>query len=39
MQQAVVRGSEKVDRMFVLNMAAENLMRVRSLGAVRPAAA
>lgn len=38
MRQVMVRGLEKVDQMFVLNMAAYNLVRMRSLGAVRPVA-
>ncbi len=37
-RQVMVRGLEKVDQMFVLNMAAYNLVRMRSLGAVRPVA-
>ena len=36
MRQVMVRGLEKVDQMFVLNMAAYNLVRMRSLGQVRP---
>ena len=39
MRQVMVRGLKKVDQIFVLNMAANNLVRMRSLGAVRPAAA
>lgn len=39
MRQVMVRGLKKVDQMFVLNMAAYNLVRLRSLGAVRPQAA
>ncbi len=39
MRQVMVRGLEQVDQIFVLNMAAYNLVRMRSLGAVRPAAA
>ena len=31
-----MRGLEKVDHLFVLNMAAYNLVRMRSLGQVRP---
>jgi len=36
MRQVMVRGLKKVDQMFVLNMAAYNLVRMRSLGQVRP---
>jgi len=36
MRQVVVRGLKKVDQMFVLNMAAYNLVRMRSLAQVRP---
>ncbi|WP_244814578.1 IS5 family transposase [Caballeronia sp. Lep1P3] len=36
MRQVMVRSLEKVDQMFVLNMAAYNLVRMRSLGQVRP---
>ncbi|WP_321897626.1 IS5 family transposase [Paraburkholderia heleia] len=36
MRQVMVRGLKKVDQMFVLNMAAYNLVRVRSLAQVRP---
>ena len=36
MRQAMVRGLKKVDQMFVLNMAAYNLVRQRSLAQVRP---
>jgi transposase len=36
MRQAMVRGLKKVDQMFVLNMAAYNLVRLRSLAPVRP---
>ena len=36
MRQVMVRGLKKVDPMFVLNMAAYNLVRMRSLGQVRP---
>jgi transposase len=32
MRQVMVRGLKKVDQMFVLNMAAYNLVRMRSLG-------
>lgn len=35
-RQAMVRGLEKVDQMFVLNMAAYNLVRMRTLGQVCP---
>ena len=35
MRQVMVRGLKKVDQMFVLNMAAYNLVRMRSLGQVR----
>ena len=38
-RQVMVRGLAKVDQLFVLNMAAYNLVRMRTLGAVRPAAA
>jgi transposase len=34
-RQVMVRGLKKVDQMFVLNMAAYNLVRMRSLGQVR----
>ena len=34
-RQVMVRGLKKVDQMFVLNMAAYNLMRMRSLGQLR----
>jgi hypothetical protein len=34
MRQVLVRGLEKVDQMFVLPMAAYNLMRLRMLGQV-----
>jgi transposase len=34
-RQVLVRGLKKVDQMFVLNMAAYNLVRMRSLGQVR----
>lgn len=34
-RQVVVRGLKKVDQMFVLNMAAYNLVRMRSLAQVR----
>ncbi|ACC72389.1 IS5-like element ISBph3 family transposase [Paraburkholderia phymatum] len=36
MRQVMVRGLKKVDQMFVLNMAAYNLVRMRSLGQARP---
>jgi capsid protein len=36
MRQVMVRGLKRVDQMFVLNMAAYNLVRMRSLGQVRP---
>lgn len=36
MRQVMVRGLRKVDQMFVLTMAAYNLVRMRSLGQVRP---
>jgi Transposase DDE domain len=36
MRQVMVRGLKKVDQMFVLNTAAYNLVRMRSLGQVRP---
>jgi transposase len=35
-RQVMVRGLKKVDHLFVLNMAAYNLVRMRSLGQVRP---
>lgn len=35
-RQVMVRGLEKVDQLFVLTMAAYNLTRMRSLGAIRP---
>ena len=34
----MVRGLKKVDQLFVLNMAAYNLVRMRSLGYIRPQA-
>ena len=34
--QVMVRGLQKVDQLFVLNMAAYNLTRMRTLGQVRP---
>lgn len=36
LRQAMVRGLKKVDQMFVLNMGAYNLVRLRSLAQVRP---
>lgn len=36
MRQVMVRGLKKVDQMFVLSMAAFNLVRMRSLGQIRP---
>lgn len=36
MRQVMVRGLKKVDQMFVLNMAAHNLVRLRSLAQIRP---
>ncbi len=36
MRQVMVRELKKVDQMFVLNMAAYNLVRMRSLAQVRP---
>ena len=36
MRQVMVRGLKKVDQMFVLSMAAYNLVRMRSLGQIRP---
>ena len=35
-RQATVRGLQKVDQMFVLNMAAYNLVSMRTLGQLRP---
>jgi len=35
-RQVMVRGLAKVDQFFVLNMAAYNLVRMRTLGGVRP---
>lgn len=35
-RQVMVRGLKKVDQMFVLTMAAYNLVRMRTLGAIRP---
>ncbi|SOZ02264.1 transposase (fragment) [Cupriavidus taiwanensis] len=36
MRQVMVRGLKKVDQMFVLSMAAYHLVRMRSLGQIRP---
>ena len=36
MRQVMVRGLRKVDQMFVLSMAAYNLVRMRLLGQIRP---
>ncbi len=36
MRQVMVRGLKKVDQMFVLNMAAYNLVCMRSLAQFRP---
>jgi transposase len=36
LRQMVVRGLKKVDQMFVLGMAAYNLVRMRTLGKMRP---
>lgn len=38
-RQVMVRGLKRVDRMFVLTMAAYNMVRMRSLGQVRPLSA
>jgi transposase len=35
-RQVMVRGLAKVDQFFVLNMAAYNLVRMRTLGTIRP---
>jgi transposase len=35
-RQVMVRGLKRVDQLFVLNMAAYNLVRMRSLGQIRP---
>ena len=35
MRQVMVRGLKKVDQMFVLTMAAYNLVRMRTLGQLR----
>jgi len=37
-RQVMVRGIKKVDQLFVLTMAAYNLVRMRTLGQVRPVA-
>lgn len=37
-RQVMVRGLKRVDQMFVLTMAAYNLVRMRSLGQIRPQA-
>lgn len=37
-RQAMVRGLKRVDQAFVITMAAYNLVRMRSLGQVRPVA-
>jgi hypothetical protein len=37
-RQVMVRGIKKVDRLFVMTMAAHNLVRMRTLGQVRPVA-
>ena len=36
MRQVMVRGLKRVDQMFVLSMVAYNLVRMRSLGKIRP---
>ncbi|MBB3011269.1 hypothetical protein FHX61_005958 [Cupriavidus alkaliphilus] len=36
MRQVMVRGLKRVDQMFVLSKAAYNLVRMRSLGKIRP---
>lgn len=36
MRQVMVRGLKKVDQMFVLTMAVYNLVRMRTLGEIRP---
>ena len=36
MRQVMVRGIKRVDQMFVLTMSAYNLVRMRTLGQVRP---
>lgn len=38
-RQVMVRGIKKVDQLFVLTMAAYNLVRMRTLAEVRPLAA
>ncbi|MDP9902151.1 hypothetical protein J2W36_004427 [Variovorax ginsengisoli] len=38
-RQVMVRGIQKVDQLFVLTMAAYNLVRMRTLAEVRPLAA
>jgi transposase len=38
-RQVMMRGLKKVDQMFVLTMAAYNLVRMRTLGQIRPQAA
>ena len=35
-RQVMARGLKRVDQMFVLSMAAYNLVRMRSLGQIRP---
>ncbi|GAB3629905.1 transposase [Pandoraea terrae] len=35
MRQVMVRGLKKIDQLFVLSMAAYNLVRMRSLGQIR----
>ncbi len=37
-RQVMVRGIQKVDQLFVMTMAAYNLVRMRTLGEVRPVA-
>lgn len=39
MRQVQVRGLGKVDQMFVLKMAADELVRMRTLGQIRARAA
>jgi transposase-like protein len=36
MGQVMVRGLKRVDQMFVLSIAAYNLVRMQSLGQIRP---
>ncbi|MGX6569730.1 IS5/IS1182 family transposase, partial [Cupriavidus necator] len=36
MRQVMVRGLKRGDQMFVLSMVAYNLVRMRSLGKIRP---